>query len=189
MVNRKKYKVSTDVPPLPEMLGGTPLSLFDQNNPDINLFNLIDDEIIRLSGSELLYYKFHYSSDHDDVYMESRSKVHSTEPLNVYGHYDPTVLEQSLSEFVIEMTNDQEFVFNKTYILTMLSRAPIEGDIIKPVFQNQKYEIIEVQEDSFEIYGVYHIRCTAKLLRDSEETHDDIMPDRTDDLGEYIGLE
>ena len=54
----KNYKVTTPMPPLPELLGGTELSLFDQTNNDINLFNLIDDEIIRLGGSELLYYKF-----------------------------------------------------------------------------------------------------------------------------------
>jgi hypothetical protein len=46
------------MPPLPELLGGTELSLFDQTNNDINLFNLVDDEIIRLGGSELYYYKF-----------------------------------------------------------------------------------------------------------------------------------
>jgi hypothetical protein len=188
-MSRKKYKVSTDVPDLPEILGGTPLSLFDQGNPDINLFNMVDDEIIRLSGSELLYYKFHYSEDEDDVYREKRSKVHSKEPIRVYGHYDPTVLEQSLSEFGIEMTNDQEFTFNGTYIRKLLHRDPMEGDIIKPVFQNQKYEIIEVQEDSFEMYGVYHLRCAAKLLRDSEEVHHDRVTERPDDLGGYINLE
>lgn len=188
-MSRKKYKVSTDVPDLPEILGGTPLSLFDQNNPDINLFNMVDDEIIRLSGSELLYYKFHYSHDEDEVYKEARSKVHSKEPVTVYGHYDPTVLEQSLSEFGIEITNDQEFLFNKTYITQALSREPMEGDIIKPKFQNQKYEIHEVQEDSFEIYGVYHLRCAAKLLRDSEDVHHDQITDRPDDLGGYIKLD
>ena len=46
------------------------------------------------------------------------------------------------------------------------------GDVLKPKFQNQKYEIIEVQEDSFEIYGVYHLVCSAKLLRDSSDVQD-----------------
>ena len=58
MVN-KNYKVNVTPPPLPmiEDSGGD-LNFFDPTNPDINLFNLVDDEIIRLSGSKLYFYKF-----------------------------------------------------------------------------------------------------------------------------------
>ena len=67
---RKKdlFKVSTKMPPLPEIKGKSELSFFDQENNDINLFNLIDDELIRIAGSELLYYKF-YSSNHCKSYI------------------------------------------------------------------------------------------------------------------------
>lgn len=176
------------MPQLPALEGRTELSLFDQTNNDINLFNLVDDELIRMSGSELLYYKFFQSEDsYDDVYMEERSKVIATEPVRVYGHYDPTALEQGLSEFGVEIQNDQEFTFNKVYIEQYLQRAPIEGDVIKPVFQNQRYEIIQVAEDGFEIYGVFHYRCSARLLRDSEEVVDEPLTDRSDHLGGDIG--
>lgn len=185
----KRYQVTTPMPELPNLEGATELSLFDQTNNDINLFNLVDDELIRLAGSELFYYKFFRSEEgFDDVYKEHRSKTITTEPVSVYGHYDPTVLEQSLSEFGVEIRNDQEFTFNKTYIERMLHRAPLEGDVIKPKFQNQRYEIFEVQEDSFDIYGVYHYRCSARLLRDSEEVVDEPLIDRSDHLGGDLGL-
>ena len=45
---------------------------------------------------------------------------------------------------------------------------PVAGDVIRPRFQNLYYELFEVQEDSFESYGVYHLVCAAKLLRDAE---------------------
>lgn len=187
-MTKKNYKVTTSMPPLPELLGGTELSLFDQTNNDINLFNLVDDEIIRLGGSELHYYMFRLGEDFDDTYMESRSKVIS-EPILVYGHYNPTVLEESLTEFGIELQNDQMFIFNKSYIEQKLHRSPQAGDIIKPKFQNQKYQIYEVQEDSFELYGVFHMSCSAKLLRDDESTVDEPLQDRSDDLGGYINVE
>ena len=101
MAYNKNFKVTTPMPPLPELLGGTELSLFDQTNNDINLFNLVDDEIIRLGGSELLYHKFRRSEDFDEVYRESRGKVIDTAPIVVHGHYNPTVLEESLTEFGI----------------------------------------------------------------------------------------
>ena len=149
------------------------LSLFDPHNPDINLFNLVDDEIIRLAGSKLLYYKYNQvDDDYDEVYMEQRNKPISSEPVLVYGHYEPRALEETLTQFGIELQNDQVFVFNKSYIDRRLGRRPHPGDVIMPKFQNQKYEIFEVQEDSFEVYGVFHLTCSAKLLRDDEQTHD-----------------
>ena len=185
---KKKYKVTTSMPPLPELLGGTELSLFDQTNNDINLFNLVDDEIIRLGGSELNYYVFRMGEDFDDTYMETRSKVISA-PILVYGHYNPTVLEESLTEFGIELQNDQMFIFNKSYIEQKISGTPKAGDIIKPQFQDQKYQIYEVQEDSFELYGVFHMSCSAKLLRDDASTVDEPLLDRSNDLGGYLDVE
>tara|TARA_R110002110_G_scaffold244954_1_gene461445 strand:+ start:675 stop:1247 length:573 start_codon:yes stop_codon:yes gene_type:complete len=181
------FKVSTEMPYTSELEGGSLLSFFDQENADINLFNLVDDEIIRISGSEMLYFKFFTGGeDYDDVYLESRTKTIASEPLAVYGHYEPKPVEQALSEFGIELTNDQVFVFNKSYITNKLSREPISGDVIKPKFQNQRYEIFQVQEDSFEIYGVYHIICAARLLRDEKEVNEEPYLDTSEDLGGYV---
>ena len=168
-----KYKVSIDMPPLPTIQGETELSLFDPGNPDLNLFNIIDDETIRLSGSKLYYYKYFQSEGTiDAVYMEERDKVIHSEPLELFGHYNPTPIEENLSQFGIELTNDQLFVFNKSSIEFSLGRKPIPHDIIKPKFQDVKYEIFEVQEESFEIYGVYHIICSSRILRDTLTTVD-----------------
>jgi len=185
----EKYRVTTPMPPLPDLLGGTELSLFDQTNNDINLFNLVDDEIIRLGGSELYYYKFRMNEDFDPTYMETRNKVMDVEPILVYGHYNPTVLEETLSEFGLELKNEQIFIFNKSSIEQRLHERPKAGDIIQPRFQNQKYEVYEVQEDSFEIYGVFHMACSARLLRDTESIHNDDLPERSPDLGGYINID
>ena len=187
---RKKelFKVTTPMLPIPEIEGKSELSFFDQDNADINLFNLIDDELIRISGSELLYYKYFVTKDYDDVYLEDRSKVIATEPLLVHGHYEPKPVEQNLSEFGLELTNDQLFVFNKSYITQKLSRIPQAGDVIKPKFQNQKFEIFEVQEDSFQLYGVYHLVCAAKLLRDTDDIVDEPLTEKSEDVGGYVDL-
>lgn len=148
------------------------LKMFDIDNPDIQLFNMIDDEMIRLSGSELLIYKFLRDNNHDDIYEENRMKVISKTPITTIGHYEPRALEENLTEFGIEITNDQLFTFNKSYIETVLKRPLIPGDIIQPKFQNLKYEVFEVQEDSFEAFGVYHLIASARVLRDNDNVQD-----------------
>jgi hypothetical protein len=181
----KNYKVSHQIIPLPEETFDSGLNLFDPSNPDINLFNSIDAELIRLSGSKIYLYKYFRDENYDKVYMEERDKVLSVEPIIVTGHYEPSILEENLQAFGIEVQNDQLFTFNKSYIEALIGRPLIPGDVLKPLFQNQKYEIIEVQEDSFESYGVYHLIATAKLLRGSEETVDTNLENTTEELYDH----
>jgi hypothetical protein len=180
----KNFKTNVNIPEIEVVNTDSELSLFDRNNPDINLFNLVDEENIRLSGSKLNYYKFMSSkAQYDEVYMEQRNKPITNAGVIVYGHYDPKVIEEPLNQFGINLTNDQIFTFNKSYLDKKLGRSPIVGDIIEPHFQKIKYEIFEVQEDSFESYGVYHYICTAKVLRDSSDVQTMKLSDVADDIG------
>jgi len=191
MENRKNFKVGVTPPPLPELEDTTGLlNFFDPTNADINLFNVVDDELIKISGSEILYYAYlQGESQYDEVYMEARNKPVSKEPVLVYGHYEPKVLEENLSQFGIELTNDQIFIFNKTYMEQRIVGHLKPGDVLQPRFQNQRYEIIEVQEDSFEIYGVYHLVCAAKLLRDSSDVQDVPLTQVSNPLGRQETIE
>lgn len=185
---KKNWRVTTKMPDLPDIdQGDSLLNLFDQENADINLFNLVDDEIIRLGGSKFLFYKYYQSDDFDEVYMESRNKPISKTPIVVHGHYDPVSMSENLTQFGIELQNDQLFTFNKSYIEKKLGRSVIAGDVIKPEFQNQRYEIYEVVEDGFEAYGVYHLVCSAKLLRDADNVQDEPLTDVSYNIGGYAG--
>jgi hypothetical protein len=187
-MSKKPYTVTTNVPPLAGDDIESGLGLFDQDNVDIGMFNLVDDEQIRLSGSKILFFKYMRSeSSFDDVYMEERNKPITQEGIIAWAHYDPKPVEENLGEFGIELENEQIFVFNKSHIENKINRTPIPGDIIKPMFQNQKYEIFEVQEDEFQVYGVYHLNCFAKLLREHPDIQDTINVDNSDDVGGFIG--
>ena len=43
--NKDLFKTSTDMPLIPELEGKSELSFFDQSNPDLNLFNLVDSNL------------------------------------------------------------------------------------------------------------------------------------------------
>ena len=68
-----RYKVNTPPTNIPEERDAR-LSLFKKKN-DKNLFNMIDSENIKLSGSKIKVYKYIKSNDVDDIYMESRQKT------------------------------------------------------------------------------------------------------------------
>lgn len=189
MTDKKKepFKVTTPMAPLPPLpMEDSLLNMYDTDNPDIGLFNSLDEESIRLSGSKVYFYKFRGEDSYSDVYLEERNKVIDTEPITVYCSYDPKVLEENLSEFGLELVNEQVFVFNKTYIDKLLERDPRPGDLIKPYFQNMYFEVYEVQEDSFEAYGVYHYNCYAKLLRDSPDIPSEPTTNPFESPGGYV---
>lgn len=177
-----RFKVTTDMARLPEVDEASLLSLFDKNSNDKNLMNSIDEEIIRISGSEILLFKYFPSEEYDEVYMESKRKVIAPEPIRIIGHYEPRAIEENLTQFGVEIQNDQVFMFNKSYVERKINRSVIPGDILQPVFQNMKFEVFEVQEDSFEVYGIYHLMVHAKLLRDTEDIHSENII-RTPDVG------
>lgn len=179
----KNFKTNEIIPAAPEVEQESLLSLYDKNNPDKTLFNYIDEENIRLSGSKLFIYKYYESDEYDDVYMESRSKAITSEPVAVFGHYDPREIEENLTEFGLEMQNDQLFTFNKTYIERKIGRPLLPGDIIKPAFQEVRFKVFEVQESSFEAYGVYHLLAHAKILKESEDIQESPIEDVTNDIG------
>ena len=141
------------------------------------------DSSIKLSGSRVQVFEYIPSNDIDDVYQESRQKTIASEPVTLWAHYDPRPVEENLSQFGVEMQIDQVFIFNKSYIENTLGRAISIGDIIRPDFQEMKFEVYEVQEDSFEAYGVYHLMVHAKLLRDTEDIHNQDSFDRPDQIG------
>lgn len=184
--NTGLYKVTVTIPPnyIPEADESSILNMFDENNPDIGLFDILDSESITLGGSPVLIFKYEQGEDFDDVYMEDRNKAIHSDPITVPAHFDPKAIEENLTEFMTELTNDQVFVFNRTKVITVLGRAPIAGDIIQPKFQNMKFEVFEVQEDAFDAYGVYHLNVFAKLLRDSP----DIQTDPLTKIAENKGL-
>lgn len=188
---KEKYVVKkppTKLPIIEVDANDSILNFFDDSNPDRDLFNLIDDETIRISGSKVNIYKYYPSQEYDDVYMESRSKAISKEPITVFAHYEPKAIEQNLNQFGISLENDQIFTFNKLYIERKLGRSLIVGDIIAPLFQDIKYKIYQVSEDSFESYGVYHLLAYCNLLRDTESIHNEKTFNRPNQLGDQIDL-
>ncbi len=145
------------------------LGMFHLDNPDIGLFNLVDGELLKLAGSEIFIFKYERTEEVEDIYQEDRDKVINPLPVKVYGHYEPRAVEEVLTEFGLEAENDQMFTFNKSDLEMTLKRRLLPGDIVKPVFQDLFFEVFEVQESSFEVYGVYHLVATAKVLRDVDD--------------------
>ena len=161
-MDAQTYELEFDVP------DSIKLNLFNENNPDIQYFNKMDQEIIELGGSDMYYIKWYQSDNYDKLFEEDREKLYGPEKILLRGHYPPIPLNQEMSKFGVNFGNDQQFTFNKDYLLKKLGCEPKPGDIIQPRFQNVYFEIKEVQDQGFQVYGVYHLVLSAQLKKDVE---------------------
>ena len=142
------------------------MSIFDDFKEDRELLDSVDSEIINLAGSEISVYKYEGDGHFDDLYDEERIKILSPNPTILMCQFEPTPIEETLGEFWIELESEKTFVFNKTDVEEELGRLIRPGDVLKPAFLNAFYTVNEVQENSFESYGVYHLEVTGKFWRD-----------------------
>lgn len=124
MSNFGKFSSDVKLPNVDDF--DNPFRLFNKDS-DRNLLNIIDEEQFRLGGSPLLIYKYFQNIEIDDVYGEERNKLISVEPIKIYGHYDPKPVEENLSQFGLELVNNQKFTFNKSYVERRISRPIIPG--------------------------------------------------------------
>ena len=65
------------------------LSVFEDFGADRALFNMVNNELIKLGGSEVTVYKFLSTENFDDLYDEDRIKALSPVPVGTYAHFDP----------------------------------------------------------------------------------------------------
>jgi len=170
MPKKRKFNqpnLEKGIGPIEEVFSDS-MSIFDDFTEDRELFDSIDSEIINLAGSEVYIYKYESEDQYDDLYDEERLKVISHTPIEMVCQFEPTPIEESLGEFGIELESEKTFTFNKTDVETELGRVLKPGDVIKPFFIDALYIVHEVQETSFESYGVYHLEVTGKFWRDAD---------------------
>jgi hypothetical protein len=159
------------------------LQQFDPANPDQNLFNQYDAELIRMSGSPLYYYEVLIQIQTiDQIYMEDRGKLWSPNPITIYGLYEPQKQTATSGLFGMD-TPDEEVIFecNSREIITLLGHLPVRGSRIFTPHLQENWVVIDVKLDQFKLWGALHvlIHC-QKFQATSTDASANIEPTKTD---------
>lgn len=104
------------------------LQQFDPENPEHDLFNLWDQEVIQIGGSPLYYYDLFINIQNiDQLYVEARDKLWSPCPVCIYGYYDPISSSNQLGMFGIDSPDEIMLEFNYRHVLKTLGKPPQIG--------------------------------------------------------------
>lgn len=148
----------------PYQLSGT-LNIFDPSfkaNSDY-LSSVISEEI-KIFGSPILYYEVLINPQNiDETYLEDRSKLYSSTPVELFAMYEPNSPNTMLSSFGIESGSmDTIFSLSYTDVLHRLgNKMPTIGSRIYTPHLRENWSVVSVQVDDFKLWGKYMIKILA----------------------------
>lgn len=139
----------------------------DPDSPAHELFNKWDVETIHLGGTPLLYYElFIPSSSIDPIYLESRGKMWTQHPTQLYAIYDPIQSTFDVGPFGADGPDDITFYTNYKETLGILGHLPVIGSRIYSPHLRENWEVINRKLNDFHRWKVY--RCEIYCRRFQE---------------------
>lgn len=144
---------------------------FDPGAPDYDLFNGWDQEAIRRGGTPLFYYEVFISGQAiDPLYHESRAKVWSQFPIELWGFYEPIPATNNLGYFGIDAPDEMVFEFNYQHVLGKLGKPPKIGSRVFSPHLREHWEIIQCNTGEYKGWNVIRIQMICKRFQESLTT-------------------
>lgn len=147
------------------------LQQFDPESPDHCLFNQWDEEIIRIGGSPIFYYEVIIPSGTiDPLYRESRGKMWSNIPIQLYCTYEPVPSQNLQSAFGIDSPDEMMFEFNFQAVLRELGHPPKIGSRLFTPHKREDWEIIQRNTGEYKLWGELRLQLLCEKFQESVTT-------------------
>ena len=156
----------------PYKLAGS-IQQFDPENPEHDLFNLWDQEIIECGGSSIYYYElFVQKQTIDSLYREDRGKIYSNNPVQLYGYYDPVAAQNYQNMFGLDSPDEIKLEFNYRAVLKAIGHAPKIGSRLFTPHKRENWVIIQRAVDQFKMWGELHLILMCGRFQESTSDGD-----------------
>ena len=156
---------------------------FDPENPEHDLFNMWDEEIIRMGGSPIFYYEcLIQTATIDPLYREDRGKLWCPEPIQLWANYEPVEQQNFASNFGIDSADEVKFELNYQAVLRAIGHPPKVGSRIQTPHKNENWIIVQRKVGEFKLWG--ELRLFLVCERWQENTADGLgdMPQKKPDF-------
>ncbi len=159
------------------------LQQFDPENPEHDLFNLWDQEVIEIGGSPLFYYDLFINiNDIDELYVEARDKIWSQCPVCVYGYYEPIPASNMLGMFGVDAPDEIMFEFNYRHVLKTLGKPPKIGSRIFSPHKRENWMVIQRNVEVFKLWGELRLQVMCIRFQESLTTGEGKVTQRQPDF-------
>lgn len=156
---------------------GTPFKVvgsiqqFDPDSPDVELLSSFDAESIRIYGVSIFYHEVFISTPSiDPLYQESRSKVWSQNPVELFAYYEPIPSTNNLGTFGIDAPDEIAFELNYRDVLQKLGHPPKIGARIFTPHLRENWEIIQRNTGEYKMWNVFRLQLICRRFQESLTT-------------------
>jgi len=154
----------------PYTAAGT-IQQYDPKNPEHELFNLWDEEAIRMGGSPIYYYEvFIQSGTIDPIYLEDRGKIFSPNPIELYAIYEPVPSQNAMGTFGFDSPDEMMFELNYDAVLRTLGHPPKIGSRIHTPHLREDWVIVQRSLGEFKLWGTMRLQILAQKFQESVTT-------------------
>ncbi len=144
---------------------------FDPENPEHDLFNMWDEEIIRMGGSPILYHEvFIQSGTVDPLYWEDRGKIFSNNPVQLYGLYEPIPSQNYMSAFGFDSPDEMMFEFNYKSVLRQIGHPPKIGSRLHTPHLREDWVIVQRMTGEYKLWGSLRLQILCQRFQESTTT-------------------
>jgi hypothetical protein len=140
---------------------------FSDQLPEHQLFNQWDEEAIKWGGSPIFYYELFVNMNNiDPLYLETRTKIYSPQPVQLWCYYEPVPSQNFQTPFGIDSPDDMLFEFNYKATLDKLGHVPKIGSRFFTPFLKENWVIIERKTGEMKMYGVVRLQCLCQRFQE-----------------------
>lgn len=147
------------------------LQQFDPENPEHDLFNMWDQDIIKIGGSPIFYYEvFIQKGTVDPLYWEDRGKLFSNLPVELWCYYEPVPAQNFQNQFGIDSPDEMIFELNYRSVLNMIGHPPKIGSRMYTPHKRENWKILQRNLGEFKMWGEIRIQLICERFQESITT-------------------
>jgi len=144
---------------------------FDPENQVFDLFNRYDQELISIGGIPIFYYEvFIPMNTIDPLYLESRGKFWSQNPIELQAVYEPVQQQYFLNTFGVDGPDEVVFYLNYRDVLDRIGHPPRIGSRIFTPHKRENWEIKDRKTTDFYKWGEMRLEIYCDRFRENLTT-------------------
>lgn len=157
---------------------GSPFQLsdlqnYDRDNPEFELINDWDKEVIEIGGSPIFYYEVMIQANTiDPLYLEDRGKLWNPNPVCLHAIYDPVPSQNYMTTFGIDAPDEVMFEFNYRDVIEKLGHPPRIGSRIFTPHRRENWQIAQIGDEQYQLWGQTRLQVMCKKFQETLTTAD-----------------
>lgn len=159
---------------------------FDPENKEQSLFNLYDEELIKIAGTPIFYYECLIQFQGiDPLYREDRSKIWSTCDTQLYGFYDPQSSQNYIDMFGIDSRDEIKIELNLSAVLKTLGHLPKLGSRIFTPHRRENWVVRQRNIGEFRLWSEFRLIIMAERFQEDVVANAGIATQKQPDFKKF----